>query len=63
MVIKLEVKNLCNFKLEDSIQFNRWRKKIDVIRNLASWHQFQLGDIEHRINCSQVFWEIDSVGV
>ena len=55
MVIKLEVKNLCDFKLEDSIQFNRWRKKIDVIRNLASWHQFQLGDIEHRINCSKVF--------
>ena len=59
-LVELRVQNFRDFVFKVIIYFDWGRQRLNPIRNCVWSFGFELGDVEHRMYCSELVWESES---
>ena len=59
VTVNLGVEDLRDLKLQFTIHFNRWRRRLYSVQYNVGYGQFELGDMEDRVNCVHGIWEAE----
>ena len=57
--VNLGVKDLSDLELRFTIYLDQWQRRLYLVRYGVGYGQFELGDVEDRVNCTHGIWKAE----